>query len=199
MKHTIESLHPLAAILIAFGTLAAGADAALVVSNFQVTPNSISFSIDGEILGPQPADNFNNEFLFITTGLDNVDFLSPSSIDATASGILGDGSFLLLSDSYFFENGDVPAGDRISVRFNRAIAIGDTISGSIVLTGASNSINPQEFIDHGFAIHWGRLNLDDVTSPFSGTLQATGAVVPESSSALLLGLGGLGLLARRRR
>ena len=212
MKHTLKSVRTLAATLITFGSLAGGANAAIsFIVNTQtglVTTSGSYTLLDaatssigvsrllpdsggtwGFFVAGAASTPLSPGIGFITTSLNFTSPLTWTITDTSAGGsLLAEASI----NSWFFPfssilnlfDATITSGD-----LNANVDAGDllTFSGSTTLIADSlAAVSALSDSSH--------------TSTYNGeTFTLSFTSVPEPSSAFLLGLGSLGLLARRRR
>lgn len=181
LKHT--KVVPLAATLISIGSLAGGANAAVVFQVYVDSPTTINITASGTLDGPAPSNLLNYLWIDAPVG-------SPQ-LSLIPTGIFQVGS-LNLGNSYV-GYANPPYLNPIQLRFNYDLSEGDVFSFNGTLTSSSAHNLTNENLD-GVNIYWGRNDLEMTV----GTLQGQVSVIPEPSSALLLGFGALGILTRRR-
>ncbi|MDB4300810.1 PEP-CTERM sorting domain-containing protein [bacterium] len=190
MKLKQTKVATLAATLITFGSLAGGANAALTITNFDLQSTSISFDISGTIEGPAPSEGLS--YLFFVDANGNGDYDdAPFQTPTIAQNIAVNGSTPAVS-SMWIENADITE-DRITLHNDSLWNVGDVLSGSFSASWASPIDTAP--LTNGMEVRWGR----NKGTALQGTLQGTASAVPEPSSALLLGLSTLGVVARRKR
>lgn len=170
------------------------AKAQILISNFTLTPNSVSFNISGTLLGPAPQAS--TSVLY---------FVNPT---ASASPGFARGGGFYIADTRSFTGsqalgaigtGNPSLGDYFSVNFINPFTVGQAINGLVQATWSRTVFNTAE-APPSLNLYWGidaTLPVDPSTQPSiitGGTLQN----VPEPSaiSLLAVGLGGLALLRR---
>ncbi len=170
--------------------------AAISITNFSITENSVSFDISGTlppvgdfIIYPTPVRNkiyFVNHDLYADPGLVIGNWAATNSAYTGAipmlNGIAGDPSN---RDHFYFV-------------FD-ALDHDDDLSGTVTATWSSTVFDPSIFsrLDVLWGDYYGAINIDSPISP-GGTI-LTSIVVPEPSSLLLLGLGAATLISHRHR
>jgi hypothetical protein len=187
MKHILKSVRALAATLITFGSLAGGADAATVI-DYTGSNNSglTTYDENGYNVTQTNSGTFD---LDTTFGI--VTATSPAS-EISLTNILGDsftlnslsmGSFNLVPVSYQgYLNGVLQATDSFT----------NTIGG-----GASQNFSTVNLA--GITVDEIRFTINQSTGANQVIQTFNVSTIPEPSSALLLGLGALGMIARRTR
>jgi PEP-CTERM motif len=199
MIQKLKSIRTIAATLITFSSLAGGAKAAVLV-NFSGgggTPLTITFpqaitftlttSYNGGALilvgvGQSPGYAF--------AGFTNTSFTSLTDSSPTGSISAAANTFY----SNFGLLGDNSAAGSVG---GIGIGLAGMSSGETVSFGAGSSISSTENVAATFASGSYNVGLHNIGN---GNLISTPAVtIPEPSLTLLLGLGGVGLVARRRR
>lgn len=186
MKLQYSTLATLASTLITFASLASGANGAVTLSNLTLTERSLSFDISGTLPDSSPADVKNTIWLytfdtkFITSGFDS----STSKSGANVQRV--------------YKNNDDTYGQYIGIQFDSNLIPNQSLSGTY-----SASWGKDVFINmpDNLTAAWGSATFINPPSDGSGQVLGSFAVnsVPEPSSALLLGLGGLSLVLRRKR
>ena len=198
MKPTLKTARSLAAALITFGSLAGGANAPLTITNFDLQSTNISFNISGTIEGPAPSSG--REWLFFVDANGNGDYddTSLQTLQTTiiSQNISVNGSTTVVSN-FWIENGGTRE-DRFTLNNSSEWNVGDVLSGSFSASWSSPIDTAP--LTNGMELRWGRGQQSGfAATAFEGTLQGTTTAVPEPSSALLLGLGALGMVSRRKR
>lgn len=193
---TTSTVATLAATLITFGSLAGGANGAILF-HFTEGVGVVNLSISGSLdtsatLSAGPVANNTLTFFKSSTGL----ILGGSNALADSYNVnLGSWtSFGTNSNSIFAATS---SGDRVSLLGNSAISVpfgytsGSPITGGNTFSGSFASLG---------------LTLGDHVSNFNSDLSSDSVIVrvgnasiPEPSSAILLGLGAFGIAARRKR
>ena len=204
MKNTLKSVRTLAATLITFGSLAGGANAALVINFSDAGGGAMGYSITGTFTAINSAPDLGNHFADVIwqdvgdykDDSQNETFATFPSV-AIFTNLSGGANVRL--DAFYLDNDGGGVSDDFGLNWTGSFVAGDdySISSSGTLTlpagqsfanytvGALNLTNP--LLEYGTT----PINANDIT--------VTIGAIPEPSSALLLGLGGLGLAARRKR
>lgn len=200
MKHKVNSMSALVATLIAFGSLAGGANAAVVI-------NVIKDGSGVQIVGTGSIDL--NSVTSIGSGSDSYAF---NAINSNGSYFVGlapeQHDVYSIANVTAFGDSDTSSPFTLNISGNRAqgVFVSSFIGGILVPSGyVSNaaldftaSISNYDYTSFGysagdsFTISWSK-------GAFNDSLTMNFGPVPEPSSSLLLGFGVLGVLSRRRR
>ncbi|MCP5533947.1 MAG: PEP-CTERM sorting domain-containing protein [Akkermansiaceae bacterium] len=180
----------LAATLITLGSLAGGAGAAVTITQFDVTTNSITVSITGDLSGITPGST-DPDRLYIGVPGDNDWILfqgtaTVGSIQASNAGA----STSHLAGSYG------SGGDFIRIGWATPLTQSDSFSGQFTITASNGAFVPANLNPADLVVTW---SFNSATIMPDVSTLAGGSAVPEPSSALFVGLAALGLTARRRR
>jgi PEP-CTERM motif len=192
MKSLFNTSRRLAVTLLIVGVLAGGANAALII-NMTESNGMVTVDIDGSL-------DLSGATLAVINGKTNgvipngLWYIASGSGSAEVSGYLltsFDGSF---GDSQSFIQPDMTSGDDVGIFQNAGNSIvfvpngyvsGSSISSSMTFAGQTISSLGATLGTYNYAIP------DD-------TITLNISIVPEPSSALLLGLAASGLVVRRR-
>lgn len=185
------------ATLIIFGSLVGLLNGAVMVTNWNKTATTLSFDLSGSITdnNPGPRQQFR---LFL--GLPGVS-IGGDVVTADVEGVsVEHGGSTLPAVFPIIYNGFGGSGNDVlqissggsSTFFGPDFRLGDTFNYSISFTGLMNGTG---IVDQP-TISWGRDSYFDAPEP---AFNVGGVAVPESSSAILLALGALGVIARRKR
>ncbi|MDB4618236.1 PEP-CTERM sorting domain-containing protein [Akkermansiaceae bacterium] len=190
-------LATLAATLITFGSLAGGANAALTISNWNKTATTLSFDLTGTITDNNPGSSQQNRLFIGVSGVSIGGDIVSSDTDGVA--IENGGSTFPTIYPIIFNGFGASGNDVLQIAtagvptYSGAdYSVGDTFNYSISFTGLSNGLS---VVDEP-TISWGRTTYTDAPE---AAHNVGGSAVPEPSSVILLNLGVLGLVARRKR
>jgi hypothetical protein len=194
MKQTL-SLSRILPLALAFSLLAAAqSQAAVVITNLQLTTTSISFDISGTMPTAVPADS--PGFIFITNPSLSASpgFALNANFTPATSGSFSGTQTLMESREAFL--GESSFGDYMAIGFDSELTANEAIMGTFTAAWATPQINPAAVTSLNF--YWGASASN--TPPNNGTLLGNFAVgaVPEPTGAALL-LTGLAIAAGRRR
>jgi len=160
------------------------AKGAVTLSDITVTPNSITFTISGNL----PASTTGGENVLVLTnpvtgespGFVLEDFAFPTSNSFTGSQTLG--GIFTSGSSY---------GDVIFIQFPADLASSAALNGTFSATWSGAPLDPTAVTS--LDLYWG-----NTSGPTTGVYLGSMAVVPEPSSVILL-LGGVAIAGLRRR
>ena len=188
------------AILVAALVFVAGTsvNAAIVISNFNLTSNSVNFDISGTFSTSTPPNYWKNVLLFVNPSVNaNPGFALSSNFASSSYSFTGSKPLTSIKTA----DTSLAAGDYFTVAFGSDFAVGETINGSVAATWGSTAFNPLAV--SSLNVFWG-INIITTIMPVTVTADVDGgrfltSVVPEPSSLSLLLAGGAVLMAGRRR
>ncbi len=185
MKSNIFGMHFLAVTLLV--SLSAKSYAALTVSNWNLTINSLTFDINGtlhqEFVGPRDQiDIFVGE-------LYNSNWINSGLLNGL---IVDNGSTIAGSEVNAYAWSGSPDGDLAYLRYSLKWQTGNLFNYTVSFSG---DFNPEGVDIANLGVFWG---LNSSRRWLQPELQV-GTVIPEPSSALLLGFGAVGLAMIRGR
>jgi len=183
------------------------AEAQLIISNWNITDNSLSFDISGSYTASNTpnanlgllwlADIGNESWINNTSNpsswnisgnIDGLDASSPNSVLAYPAGFSG---VHLISLDY---SSDEPWGT--NYEFDFTDGIDDNVDLSVTLSFSDSHFNPSLIDPANLQVYWGG---NPAWEGANGAVNLLVTPVPEPSSiALLAGMVGLGILARRK-
>ena len=180
------------AFLLASGFVSHQANAAISITNFNLTTNSVTFDISGTMPNNLPASNKNalwfvNPILAASPGFALGSGLAPGSLSFSGTQAF--------KTSLPVATGNVTFGDYFFVIFNNDLATGETVSGTLTATWTSTAFDPSVIND--LNVYWGASG--SLAAVNSGTFLTTISPVPEPSAALLVAFSAFPLLRRTRK
>lgn len=203
MKHTLKSVSALAATLVTIGSLAATVHGAVIVEN-----STLNDSLGGAGYWAQSFTtdaNAWNSISFSWLAQDGVTELAAGNIFLLAQEYLGSPSGLssatggFLAESTGVNSGQYEFSPFVTLNAHTQYwaYMGDTstVDGGGI-NSSSNYAGGVYYQPDFFALSTS--NYTDFGGGFDAGFRISGTVVPEPSSALLLGLGALGVVTRRR-
>lgn len=174
------------------------ANAAVIVSGFNLTTNSVTFDITGNLPNELPMNSYNilvfaNRNTAANPGFSLGNFIGTR--DVVFTGTQG------LSGRFPVSTGNPQTGDYFYVSFS-SLSSGELINGTLTATWSSNVFDPTEvkIID----VYWGSnlsLNQSPITQPSiitGGTLLTT-IIVPEPNPMLFVMFGSLIFICLNRK
>ena len=197
MKHTLKTVRALAGTLITFGSLAGGANAAITFSGDLVAGLTVSVSSPVIFTVDQNAGGLDTIFLGFQDVYSSDQPFDNQVIISQPITLTLNGGTPVSATSFLHSNivGEVSPRD-FFVGFNfsgQSVSVGDVF----VLSSGSATSNPNFDIPDAVGA---TVELDLFDGNNGNTLTSGATVsVPEPSSAVLFGLGTLGIVALRRR
>lgn len=192
MKHTLKSVRALAATLITFGSLAGGANAAVTISNVNITNTTFSVSFSGTLPANSPSSTAGSILVVNPDQFENPGFvIGPTFTDSITQLFSGS------QTASFARIGNASFGDYILLRFNSNLVANSTFSGVYSASFDSTVFDPSAV--ESLQFYWGGGGNTSIPSWTVGGTFLGAASVPEPTSALLLGFAALGIVASRRR
>jgi hypothetical protein len=198
MKHTLKSVRALAATLITFGSLAGWANGALTIHVSDAGAGQTQFQLSGSAtaISSNYLDNelwlHNQDWVsYPTGGVGYYDFTSGAFTITTTQNGTQNGTRIYYNANFGF--GLDVGGPESAI----SISTGDTVSwaGTFTIQVDFSNWESAAYNNPTFDI----FGNGSETVTFSESVLVTTSAVPEPSSALLFGLGALGLATRRRR
>lgn len=189
MKSTTTVVSAIAAAILTFGTCTCEADADIVISDFFLTENSLSFIISGTFPSLLPVDNL-NALLFVNPdvtadpGFALGNFLSAATFSFSGTQPLRDDEPVATGTPSF--------GDYFFVAFENDFTDGEAILGSLTATWSTTAFDPSQL--SMLDVYWGN---DDNNGVVGTGIYLTSVTVPEPSSLCIVALLGSAIMVRR--
>ncbi len=197
LTHTVTTNARAMTVAISlFGSLAGGANAAISITNFNLSETSVTFDISGTFLATPPPGMFSCLFFANPDIAADPGFTVSNNLTATSASFSGTQALRSFSPS---ATGAAITnyGDYFLVAFENDFATNEAINGSFSATWGTPTFTPSAV--NSLDVYWGgNTALPDLQVIESGVLLTT-VQVPEPTSALLLGLGSLCAAFRRSR
>lgn len=204
MKHILKSVRTLAATLVTFGSLVGGANAAINIHVVEdgsfVTISSTGGSIDTTGLSMGSVSSFGPDLFHGNFSADGVTESSGSVAQFTSGS-----STITRSNSPGWTSGsgssDVSFSEGLATILlsefsatNIMLSDGAVVGNNNIAAFSATTTEPRTLADIGYTVN------ESVTYSWAAdSITLTTSPIPEPSSALLIGLGALGLVTRRRR
>jgi hypothetical protein len=174
------------AALLAIGVACRQAHADIIINNFSLTQNSLSFDISGTLPDPLPLSP--SAFYFVNPDIHaNPGFVLASNFASTYS-FTGTQN---LRDPDGVSGGNGGFGDFFYVAFTANMNVGETVSGTLTANWMTDTFDPSQVTT--LDVYWG----------YNGGLAndgtyLTSVAIPEPSSHLLVAVIGMTVLPLRR-
>ena len=161
----------------------------IIISNFMLTENSVSFDISGTLPNDLPVTE-RAGIIFVNPDIQETPgFALGSGIGASDSEFTG--SHSLATSINPVSTGFFEFGDYFSVAFDDDFTIGEEISGSLTASWDVDAFDPTQV--QSIDVYWG---YGGIGTADTGTY-LTSVAVPEPSTTGAIALSGLAFLARR--
>jgi len=196
MQITNTKTRALTAAMALFGSSIGSVNAAISITNFNLSETAVTFDISGTFLSTPPPGMLSCLFFANPNIAADPGFTVSNNLTATSASFSGTQALRGFSPS---ATGAAVTnyGDYFLVAFANDFATDEAINGSFSATWGSTTFTPSAV--GSLDVYWGGdTSLADLQVIESGSLLTTIAV-PEPTSALLLGLGSLCLVFRRSR
>lgn len=198
LKHT--KMASLVAALITFGSLAGGANGALVftVVNFTEDNLTITMPVGSDTL--DGSGGARDLFLIASVPAQASSWVVNTSFTASGSGSIGIRNLDL--EAFTIYNNLMVGGRQIDIvrlSVSDVLATGDTVTSAVTASWSGDNIFNPSAVD-SFTLVWDTTNINS-SYPFGFVQSSAPAApaVPEPSLTILSALGALGLAARRKR
>lgn len=178
--------------------LLANLDAAIVVSNFTVSSDTIQFELEGSLPNQSPDQSARIIYFANASILDSPGFVLPGSFVAPLSLLGSEALHVSLLDISFplFTVG-TNSWDVFGLNFASELVPGALISGTISAEFPPNTFDPTAV--EQINVYWGQADPGATAASISNSIFLDTVIVPEPSSALLVGVSMLGFAIWRHR
>lgn len=193
----MKTASTLVAALVTLVACTGKTNATLIFTVDSFTTDNLTITLPA---GPNPNTLVGSEFsqdlfLIATSASQAASWITGDNASISASGIIGNQA-IDLSQTAVFDDFEMTGIDIARITFDSNLTAGDTVTSELTASWTGTNLFAPSAVE-SLTLVWGGSNFG-VTFPF-GSIQSSVSVIPEPSSALLLGCAFLGIITLRRR